>query len=222
MRSRCETRTVLRFLRATGLDCTSKILDVGCGYGRILNVLTKEGHSPVGLEINSEIRKDVISRGFSCLSPQDFQRDTTIWDVVIMSHVIEHFDFMGLIEFMETYVARLRTDGYLIILTPLASRHFYDTCDHVRPYPPRAVTQIVGPRGAQVQRQLSGELLLEKLCFRRRSLHIANTLSLQRPTFSAGKVSVHLANMILRLLFLASFGLLGLRDGWIGLYRKCR
>lgn len=220
MRDRSEVRTVLRFLRDTRLDSTSRILDVGCGYGRILNVLSRGGYCPVGVEINAEIRNEITSAGFPCLAPDDFQQCTTIWDAVIMSHVIEHFSFASLLEFMETYVAKLRPEGYLIIVTPLASRHFYDTCDHVRPYPPNAVTEIVGPRGTQIQRQLSGELVLEKLWFRRRSLLITNTLCMQRPTFSAGKLSVGLANVILRILFLASFGIVGVRDGWIGLYRK--
>jgi hypothetical protein len=72
MRDRSEVRTVLRFLRNTGLDSTSRILDVGCGYRRILNVLSRGGYCPGGVEINAEIRNEITSAGFSCLSPDDF------------------------------------------------------------------------------------------------------------------------------------------------------
>ena len=66
------------------------------------------------------------------------------YDVIFLSHIIEHFEYRELIEFMETYLAYLKKDGYLIIITPVFNANFFDAFDHVKPYSHIGVLNIFG------------------------------------------------------------------------------
>ena len=56
------------------------------------------------------------------------------YDVLVMSHIIEHFQYQDLIKFIESYLGCLKTGGLLLIATPVMNPSFYDDFDHVKPY----------------------------------------------------------------------------------------
>jgi len=212
-----ELERVFGFVqRASG--STGKLLDIGCGFGRNLRGLRARGIDAVGVEINPDIVRSVVSSGLPCKTVEEFGRETTTFDVLLMSHVIEHFAPRDLLGFLDGYLDRLKLGGHLVIATPLMSNNFYDDFDHVRPYQPLGLLMVFGSTGAQVQYYARNCLELRDIWFRRGPWRLNNS----RLRFATGRLR-HLAQIIdvaLVLLFRASFGLFGRTDGWVGLFRK--
>ncbi len=198
---------------------TASILDVGCGYGRNMRTLKTAGFSNItGLDINPEIVKQNNKAGLNCLSIQDFQKTKARYDVILMSHVVEHFAPDALFDFLDTYVNRLNQNGYLIIATPLHSPYFYDDFDHVKPYQPAGFMQIMGGHGAQIQYYNKHKIELVDIWFRKNSREIRYSRSLYIVGFRS--TFVYAFNFFSHLMFLLSFCLLGKVDGWLGIFRK--
>jgi SAM-dependent methyltransferase len=212
-----EQGRVIAFVqRAVGRGGT--VLDVGCGYGRNLKSLRASGIDAIGVEINSEIVKAVVASGLPCRTVEELERDTTTFDTLLMSHVIEHFAPRALFDFMDGYLDRLKSDGHLVIATPLMSNNFYDDFDHVRPYQPLGILMVFGRGTAQVQYYARNRLELCDIWFRRGPWR----LNYSRLRFAKGRMR-HLMQSIdlaCALLFRTSFGLLGRTDGWVGLFKK--
>src|SRR5664279_6302106 len=83
---------------------TARLLDVGCGYGRNLGTTKNLCGTCIGVDINPEIVRANKERGFECYTPEELPRDGLKFDVVLMSHVIEHFAPNDLLEFMDGYL----------------------------------------------------------------------------------------------------------------------
>jgi 2-polyprenyl-3-methyl-5-hydroxy-6-metoxy-1,4-benzoquinol methylase len=107
------------------------ILDVGCGNGRILNMLSTITPPQnmklrvVGVEVNEESLKLNRQKGFECYSPNDLSKLNIKCDLLILSHIIEHFSPAELFKFMDSYLDYINPSGCLLIATPLYSNYFY-------------------------------------------------------------------------------------------------
>jgi hypothetical protein len=137
-----------------------------------------------------------------------------------MSHIIEHFDYRSLFAMMNRYLAVLKPGGLLLIATPLLGDRFYDNFDHVKPYTPIAIEEVFGRRGLQVQFQATSELELVDLWIRRRPYCLRLFRSLLRRKTSPAKLALYSVNVALALAHRLSFRMIGVADGWVGLYRK--
>ena len=137
-----ESESLLEMIKkCAGRDAA--ILDVGCGYGRNLALLVNAGYSDVtGIEKNSHIAEAVRQQGYDCMRPEEFDSSTRHYDLILMSHLIEHFEPHALLEFVDAYLDRLRPGGYLVIATPLLGDCFYEDFDHVRPYLPTGILNV--------------------------------------------------------------------------------
>lgn len=127
------------------------LLDVGCGYCRFYPTVTACGLSYIGIDKNVDICKENTSRGIRCLPSDVAGTGIDGIDVLLLSHIIEHFDYHNLIPFLNLYLPKLRVGGVLIILTPIQHRGFYDDFDHVKPYNPAALRQAFVDQRAQTQ-----------------------------------------------------------------------
>jgi len=76
-------------------DKSSKILDFGCGFGQLIGALSKQGFTNLkGVDISSDAVNEAQKRGlpvFLITSIQDFAKGDEKFDVIFMSHVLEHF-----------------------------------------------------------------------------------------------------------------------------------
>ena len=103
-------------------DKNSKILDVGCGYGRFLNFLKSESFNNItGLEVGKEqcdflkgkdidlIETDLMS--FLSNSNEKF-------DLITMFDVLEHFNKNEILIIVSSLKKRLNKSGILIIQVP--------------------------------------------------------------------------------------------------------
>lgn len=214
-----ETPRMLAFVRrATDGVARPLVLDVGCGYGRTLRALKSAGIDALGIDVNAEIVASNIRAGFDACLPEAFRARGLTADVIVMSHVVEHFEPSRLLAFMDDYLDYLRPGGHLVLATPLANERFFDDFDHVRPYQPLGFAMVYGSGDAQVQYRGKHRLVLVDLFFRRSPFAVAFARGLYVRSWTSRWLQ--LANLAGALTFRASGGLIGRTTGWAGLYRK--
>lgn len=196
-----------------------RVLDVGCGYGKKIKLLQKLGFRNItGVEINEEIVRQNVANGLNVISVNDFNKNDELFDLIIMSHVIEHFQYQDLKLFMEKYLKSLKNDGYLLILTPMLDKTFYTNFDHVKPYLPDGIRAVFEDENAQVQFYSTQKLELIDIEFRKTPFN----LKYYKSNY-VGKQNIFLKflNLTLLLLFNLTYRVFGRTNGWIGLYKKC-
>lgn len=212
-----EVRKVAEFVSAHAKR-EGRILDVGCGTGRYLRALWAEGVKATGVDANRDLVEANRAAGLDCMTLEEFGRTDHRFDVILMSHVIEHFPPAELLQFIDGYLDRLSPGGCLIVATPLMSPYFYDDFDHVRPFHPVGLDMVFGERSAQVQYQSRNCLALRDVWFRRSPYRITYARGVYIRSFGTRVIQV--AGLALALLFRLSFGMLGRTDGWVGVYQK--
>lgn len=197
-------------------DC--RVLDVGCGYGKKTRGIATAGYDVLGVEINQQIVAVNQQTGLNCITVEEFLQNQDLYDVILMSHIIEHFHPSDLKDFMDFYLNRLKVGGYLIIATPLLTEYFYDDFDHVKPYLPLGILMVFGNSPTQVQYYSQNKLSLTDLRFRRRHFR----LTLVRGKYIRSWVTkfYQVLEFISTVLCLISFGWIGRKDGWVGIFRK--
>ena len=213
-----ESRHILRLLKTTGGDAGLRVLDVGCGYGRLLKLIVAAGLDAAGVEINPEIVEVNRRDGLCCWTADDFRRSTEQFDVILMAHVIEHFSPVELLAFMDDYLDHLKPGGRLIVATPLLSDYFYDDFDHVRPYQPIGILMVFGERSAQVQYYARNKLALRDIWFRRSPLRISH--SRLRYVRSPWRFALFALDIIAAFAYLVSARSIGRTNGWVGVFEK--
>jgi SAM-dependent methyltransferase len=213
-----ETPRVLEMIAAALESRRGPVVDVGCGYGRYLRPLKQRGMEAIGVDVNPEIVKANREAGFASMTPEAFLGSGSKAQVLLMSHVIEHFPPRELFPFMERWLDVLEEGGELVIATPLMGPQFYDDFDHVRPYHPEGLEMVFGERAAQVQYRSRHRLNIVEIAYRRTPWRV----SFVGAVFRGGPRAwpYFLMNAIAALLFRLSGGLLGCKTGWIGRFRK--
>jgi SAM-dependent methyltransferase len=214
-----EARKMMQFAAAACPGTGGRrVLDVGCGFGRNLRLLKANGFEALGVDVNPKIVQDNVAAGLPSVTPEEFAQQQGVFDLVLMSHIVEHFTPSELVAFMDVYLDRLRPGGHLLIATPLASSNFYDDFDHVRPYQPIGLLMVFGGDEAQVQYYARNRIELRDIWFRRSPWR--GSFLRARYINSAATRVLQTAELAAAVLFRASFGLIGRTDGWVGLFRK--
>jgi SAM-dependent methyltransferase len=194
------------------------VLDVGCGMGKKMKAISTDGYQVLGIDVNNQLIEANQKQGLNCLTVEDFLQTQNQFDVILMSHIIEHFNPDNLKDFMDTYLDRLKVGGYLIIATPLLTEYFYEDFDHVKPYLPMGILMVFGKTPTQVQYYSRNKLGLKDIKFRKRPY---------RFTFVRGKYIrdwttkiYQIIEFINILLCFISSGWVGRKDGWVGIFKK--
>ncbi|MBK9292964.1 MAG: class I SAM-dependent methyltransferase [Oligoflexia bacterium] len=201
-------------------DKNLKILDVGCGEGRILKQLKDKGYDAVGVEVNEAIVQKNKSLGLNCFTVNEFKNNSEVYDVILMCHIIEHFMPQDLLNFMDCYLDRLTVGGKLIISTPLMTNYFYNDFDHIKPYSPMGISMVFGGSTDQVQYYSKNKIQLVNIKFRKSFFRFSNIRS--QYVFTWYKPIVRLLELMSAYVALLTCGLIAKRDGWIGLYQKVK
>ncbi|EPR44119.1 methyltransferase type 12 [Desulfovibrio sp. X2] len=218
--SRDETARLRRMLAPFPRSC--RVVEVGSGLGRKLLLLRDMGFTDLcGIERNPDVAQRARDKGLHVLSPEGaepelLQRPA---DLLLLSHVVEHFAWDGLSEFMNHYLNFLRVGGHCCIVSPLAHDRFWIDFDHVKPYPPQAIKLFFGENDEQVQAYSPHTLKLRDVDFRRSPWRITYSRAL---LLKKGDLAPRLANLALAAAFRVSGKLLGRTTGWLGLFEKTR
>jgi ubiquinone/menaquinone biosynthesis C-methylase UbiE len=141
-----EDRIVLNFIEKNYqfLPENNNFFDVGSGLGRFLEVVRKKFNSKFKLsclEINPDLVQITRQAGIETTECNilDLHPTDNTFDIVHCSHVIEHFGYPQIIQVLDKLLQIVKSQGYVIIRSPLWHSNFYLDIDHVRPYSPECI-----------------------------------------------------------------------------------
>jgi 2-polyprenyl-3-methyl-5-hydroxy-6-metoxy-1,4-benzoquinol methylase len=218
-----EQRLIRNFIRATGLDYSAKILDVGCGFGRVMSWLIEDGYNPEGIDINPYTVETNKKKSFHCMTPEEFTKTDEMYDILLMIHIVEHFQPTDLLDFIDIYLDRLKVGGYLLIATPLEQDQFYADFDHIKVYQPGAFS-LISKKETQVQYHSRHRLRMVCFGLKRQQWDAPAYEDYYCSFNKAGflwKLSRSIRYRLSWFIFKNSGGSLGgLTTGWVGMYQK--
>ena len=113
---------VLRFVRpaAAGPKKTLRILDAGCGTGRMLELLQPYGEVE-GFDFSTEALRFCAQRGLAAVSQQDlttWQGDQNVYDVIISLDTLCHESITDEDSIVKAFHRALKPGGMLIVNLP--------------------------------------------------------------------------------------------------------
>lgn len=208
------------------------VLDVGCGTGKYLKLFAEHGCAVTGVDLNPQQVQNLRDEGFAVYLPEDLPTGVK-YDVVLMSHVIEHLAPSALIIFFEKYLAMLADDGRLLIVSPVLGERFYYDFSHIRPYYPQSVWMLLGDCVCPASYKSPMRIVLDDIYF------FNDSIRLRCGWGGVGRyyypcVANHeprwkyclLSNVVLGLNIFFAFlhrlsgGRLGVGASWLGIYKK--
>jgi SAM-dependent methyltransferase len=102
-----------RYLRRQQLG---RVLEVGCGVGRILGYLTPNA---VGVDTNPSAVAHCRSLGLQAYSPDELQAlAPNPFDSLVLAHVLEHLPQDQAIELVASYLRYLTPEGRIVLICP--------------------------------------------------------------------------------------------------------
>lgn len=132
-------------------------VDLGCGRGEWMELLTEAGIPAKGVDQNRELVSACRERGFDAVESEISEFLQTIPDescsVVTAFHVVEHLPFGNVVELLDHAVRMLKPGGIAIFETPnpknlfVSSNNFYMDPTHRNPIPSEFLAFLVEARG---------------------------------------------------------------------------
>ncbi|MEK6337086.1 MAG: methyltransferase domain-containing protein [Acidobacteriota bacterium] len=133
----------LPYLQQAGIS--TNILDIGCGRGEWLELLSENGLEATGVDENRSMTEQCRTAGLTVTRENAIDHLRRLPDqslgAVTIFHVIEHLGFEQLVQLIDEVVRVLRPKGLLIIETPnpeniiVGSCNFYFDPTHCHPLP---------------------------------------------------------------------------------------
>jgi SAM-dependent methyltransferase len=203
------------------LNGARNVLDVGCGYGTYMRLLKNLDYQVVGVDVNPVQVKKNVEEGFKCYTVEEFKdKKVEPFDIILMSHLIEHLNHEGLLQLMQFYMRYLKDGGKIIIATPLATERFWYDYTHIRPYMPQSIWHAFGSNVEEISiakqdfyLQLK-DIYFIKDCYRtrkKRSYYI-------QKTNGVFYFLINWYNALLAVVYIGSAANIGVKMSWIGVY----
>lgn len=155
-------------------DRKTRILEIGCGYGRYTQLITQTlGYeNTIGMDISEEqieyAKKNYgLSNVFCADAVEYLETSKEKFDIIILMDVLEHLELEYAVKLLRKINESLRQNGKLIIqvpngLSPLKPI-FYGDVTHVRPFSVSSMSQILRMAGFARFKHLSLPLLISGL-----------------------------------------------------------
>ncbi|PID58010.1 hypothetical protein CSB45_04795 [candidate division KSB3 bacterium] len=140
----------------------SAVLDVGCGRGEFLELLTEHQIESYGIDTNRTMvhycrHKGLQAQEADVISHLEALPDDSLGGIFI-AHLVEHLTLDELQQVLRLCFAKLQPHKYLILETPnpqslyTLSHHFYKDLSHRNPLDPEALLHLVNSSGFEEAR----------------------------------------------------------------------
>jgi SAM-dependent methyltransferase len=135
------------------------VLDIGCGRGLFLELLTKAGLEATGIDQSQEAVLACQEKGFKvqCEDAGTYLKSNPgQFGGIFCSHVIEHMGYEDALAVLELCHKALKPGGVFLIITPnpqdlaVIAEMFWLDPSHVRPYPKPLLKTMLEAIGFQV------------------------------------------------------------------------
>jgi 2-polyprenyl-3-methyl-5-hydroxy-6-metoxy-1,4-benzoquinol methylase len=132
------------------------ILDIGCGRGIFLDMLSEEGLRAVGIDTHQPAVEQCRRNGLEAIEAdalEFLEGRSAEFSGIFCSHIIEHLPFDRAQILLARCSDALIEDGSLVVVTPnsrdmgVMGETFWLDPTHVRPYPVRLLASMVEVAG---------------------------------------------------------------------------
>lgn len=201
-----------------GRETALRVLDFGCGLGKFLDCFAALGLDVTGVDMNRDYVASAQAKGYAASTPEDFfAARQEPFDVVFLSHLIEHVGPDELFALVPRLCTLLAKNGRLIVISPTPGERFYHDFSHVRPYLPQSIRHAFGAMGMPISFGEAGLIELVDIYFFKdpyrtrlwRSFYIGSGL---KGAFTRAY------NRGLDLIWRVSRGRVGVTASWLGVY----
>lgn len=130
-----------------------RAIDLGCGRGEWLDVVTEAGFEPLGVDLNIGMAQAALDRGFNVevSDAVEFMRrqEASSASIVSAFHLVEHLPMEKMLELLGECHRVLADGGLLILETPnpenisVGTWTFYLDPTHQKPLPPTLLEFLV-------------------------------------------------------------------------------
>lgn len=133
------------------------ILDIGCGRGEFVDLMTKNKMRCIGLDLNEAMVKHIVDSGGEAVlqDAASYLREQKSNSLAAITgfHIVEHIPFADLVEIFDECYRVLAPGGIILFETPNAenlgvgAHTFYMDPSHLHPIPPALLEFTVKQRG---------------------------------------------------------------------------
>lgn len=136
---------------------TAPVLDLGCGRGEWVELLTQHGIPAYGVDTNKPFVERNVERGLDVRLEDGAEHLGKVAEgslgAITAFHLVEHIDLLALVELVDSSLRALAPGGALILETPnptnvvVGSAAFYLDPTHLKPLHPQFLSFLVQSRG---------------------------------------------------------------------------
>jgi 2-polyprenyl-3-methyl-5-hydroxy-6-metoxy-1,4-benzoquinol methylase len=220
-----EYRRLFKIFSQYYINGARNVLDVGCGYGTYMRMLKNLNYEVIGVDANPIHVKKNIEEGFISYTVEEFRnKHEGQFDIILMSHLVEHLDYQDLLEVMQFYIDHLKDGGLVIIATPLATERFWYDYTHIRPYMPQSIWHAFGSNNEEISIAKQNFFLqLTSIYFIKDSYRTRKNRSYYiRANNNILYLLTNWYNAFLAALYIISAANIGTKMSWIGVYKMAK
>ncbi|HEY0288407.1 MAG TPA: class I SAM-dependent methyltransferase [Pseudomonas sp.] len=195
------------------------VLDYGFGTGKYLPLFASLNMHITGIDINPQYIKNARDQGIDAYHEDDMGRLDKKFDVIFLSHLIEHLPPEKLMPLLDRLILLLADQGRLIIVCPVLGERFFYDFSHIRPYYPQSIRHAFGQSTSPLSFGASEQLVLNDIYFFKDPYRTRKWRSFYVQA-SPWHGFTEQVNKAFDLAWRLSDGRIGVISSWLGVYTK--